>query len=271
MSLVPNNMRSPFSMLLLAGFLAACTTTPDADGMVDVAMGRLEPPDNIQVAVVGGSDDVAARYPVGSTFLASELVCLPQGAHLSVVAQGLDQQLRGPGCDFVYIYSDEEFREKLLALSLERLERAEAEQRARAEAEQRAREEQQRAREQAEGKMTYGLSGGTLKRSPPAQVVAPRKVARKICPDGSSVAASASCPVVRQMTVIRGSPGALAWYPLNSKVDIGARVCLPKGSGSLTFQPLGGGALVTVEGGTCRASFDDLKKTGQRGGGGNGP
>lgn len=77
-------------------------------------------------------------------------------------------------------------------------------------------------------------------------------------------------PPPKQMFVLRGSPAALAWYPLGTRVRVDGRVCLPPFSGSVTFQREDGG-LVTVEGGTCRAKQEDVRIDGQGPGGGDGP
>ncbi|MCP5384799.1 MAG: hypothetical protein H6920_00605 [Sphingomonadaceae bacterium] len=72
------------------------------------------------------------------------------------------------------------------------------------------------------------------------------------------------------MSVVRGSPNALAWYPLGRIVAVDAKICLPANARFVTFQKMDGG-LVTYGGGGCNKLIREPPPSGQRGGGWEGP
>ncbi|MCR2832377.1 hypothetical protein [Parerythrobacter lacustris] len=75
---------------------------------------------------------------------------------------------------------------------------------------------------------------------------------------------------VPQMVVVRGSPNALAWYPLGRKVPVSGQVCLPANARYVTFQRTDGGT-VTFGGGGCNKVIAEPPQSEGRAGAGNGP
>lgn len=73
-----------------------------------------------------------------------------------------------------------------------------------------------------------------------------------------------------QMVVVRGSPNALAWYPIGRKVPVGGQVCLPANARYITFQRADGGTL-TFGGGGCNKVIAEPPASGERAGAGSGP
>lgn len=234
------------AIALAACALAACATPvvtpPDADGMVGAPISSVRPLDDIQVAILDASRGARDRYPAGESFPVSQLFCLEEDEFLVVTAQGLERTLTGPTCQYVDVLSEEEVDRRNARIVGPRMvggsmsaEEAAARARESEKAAMRAREREEASRK----KMA---------------------VRRPLPPP----------PPPKQMFVLRGSPAALAWYPLGTRVRVDGRVCLPPFSGSVTFQREEGG-LVTVEGGTCRAKQEDVRVDGQGPGGGDGP
>lgn len=74
---------------------------------------------------------------------------------------------------------------------------------------------------------------------------------------------------VPQMVVVRGSPNALAWYPIGRKVPVSGQVCLPANARYVTFQRTDGGT-VTFGGGGCNKVIAEPPASGERAGAGSG-
>lgn len=82
--------------------------------------------------------------------------------------------------------------------------------------------------------------------------------------------APAPGPAVPYMVVVRGSPNALAWYPLGRRVPVSGQVCLPDNARYVTFQRTDGGT-VTYGGGGCNRVIAEPPQSEGRAGAGNGP
>jgi hypothetical protein len=89
-------------------------------------------------------------------------------------------------------------------------------------------------------------------------------------PRPRATASPAPSMAMPQMVVVRGSPNALAWYPIGRKVPVNGQVCLPANARYVTFQRTDGGT-VTYGGGGCNKVIAEPPQSEGRAGAGSGP